>query len=40
MKQDFMQECYDRFVTPEAALKAERMTNEECGVIILNEKGE
>ena len=23
MKQDFMQECYSRFVTPEAARKAE-----------------
>lgn len=40
MKPNFLQECYDRFVTPETARKAGRMANEECGLIILNEQGE
>lgn len=37
-KPNFMQECYDRFVTPESRHAVEHMSDEDCGVIILNKK--
>ena len=33
---NFMQECYNKFVTPETRKKIEHMTDEECGIIFIN----
>ena len=37
-KTNFMQECYNKFVTPEYREKVAHMTNEECGIIFVNKK--
>jgi len=39
-KPNFLQECYDKFVTPESRKAVEHMTDDECGIIIINEGGE
>lgn len=36
MKPNFIQECIDKFVTPETREAVKNMTDEECGIIIVN----
>lgn len=37
-KTNFMKECYEKYVTPEVKEQAEQLTDEECGIIIVNKE--
>lgn len=37
---NFMNECYEKFVTPERMKEVKNMTAEDCGIIIVNKDSE